>query len=91
MIFLGLVLCVLMRLVQTLLERFDLLGMASMLLVCRSSRGFADFGELLLGFAMRLSRGLRRSLDSHLGSGILRRPDQLVAARPELRFESASQ
>ena len=51
--FLGLALCVLMRLVQTLLERFDLLGVASMLLVCRSSRGFTHFGELLLGFAMR--------------------------------------
>jgi hypothetical protein len=65
--------------------------MASTLLVCRTSRGFTYFGELLLGFAMRLSCGLRCSLDSHLGSGILRRPDQLVAARPELRFESASQ
>jgi hypothetical protein len=62
-----------------------------MLLVCRSGCGLANFSELLLGFAERLSRGVRRSLHSHLGGGILRRPDQLVAAGPELRFESASQ
>src|SRR6185503_9195930 len=91
LMFVGLALCVLMRLVQPLLEPFDLRGIASLLLLCRSSRGFTYFGDLLLGFVMRLSRGLRCSLDSHLGSGILRRPDQLVAARLELRFELASQ
>lgn len=60
-------------------------------LVCGSSCGFADLGELLLGLPTCLSRGIRGSLDSHLSAGIMRRPDQLVATRAEFRFESATQ